>query len=80
MLIRPATPGNDEAIRKIITPIIRAGETYALPSDWTETEALAYWRSPEHTVFIADDGAVVGTYYIRPINGAAAVMSRTARS
>ncbi len=46
-------------------PTIRAGETYALPSDWTETEALAYWRSPGHTVFVAEDGAVVGTYYMR---------------
>jgi ribosomal protein S18 acetylase RimI-like enzyme len=66
MLIRPTIPDDDEAIGRIITPIIRAGETYALPSDWTETEALAYWRSPEHTVFVADDGAVLGTYYIRP--------------
>ena len=46
-------------------PAIRAGETYALPSDWTETEALAYWRSPGHAVFVAEDGAVVGTYYMR---------------
>jgi ribosomal protein S18 acetylase RimI-like enzyme len=66
MLIRPAVPGDDEAIRQVITPTIRAGETYALPSDWTEAEALAYWRSADHTVFVADDGAVVGTYYIRP--------------
>jgi ribosomal protein S18 acetylase RimI-like enzyme len=66
MLIRLATSDDDEALRRIITPTIRAGETYALPSDWTETEALAYWRSPGHTVFVADDGAVVGTYYIRP--------------
>jgi ribosomal protein S18 acetylase RimI-like enzyme len=67
MLIRPAVLSDDEAIRQIMTPIIRAGETYALPSDWTEAEALAYWRSPGHTVFVADDGAVVvGTYYIRP--------------
>ncbi len=65
MLVRPALPGDDEAIRKIITPIIRSGETYALPSDWTEEEALAYWTSPAHTVFVADDGAVAGTYYIR---------------
>jgi ribosomal protein S18 acetylase RimI-like enzyme len=66
MLVRPAVPSDDEAIRWIITPIIRAGETYALPSGWTEAEALAYWRSPGHTVFVADDDAVVGTYYIRP--------------
>jgi ribosomal protein S18 acetylase RimI-like enzyme len=66
MLIRPAIPGDDAAIRQIITPIIRAGETYALPADWTEAEALAYWRSPGHTVFVADDGVVMGTYYLRP--------------
>ena len=66
MLIRPAVPSDDEAIQRIIVPTIRTGETYALPSDWTEAEALAYWRSPGHTVFVADDGAVVGTYYIRP--------------
>jgi len=47
-------------------PTIRAGETYALPRDWTEAQALAYWRSPSHTVFVADDGMVIGTYYIRP--------------
>jgi len=66
MLIRPALPGDDDAIRRIIMPTIRAGETYALPPDWTDADALAYWRSPGHTVFVADDGAVAGTYYIRP--------------
>lgn len=67
MLIRPATRADDAAILKIIMPVIRSGETYALPRDWTEAEALAYWRSPDHAVFVADDGdAVVGTCYIRP--------------
>jgi ribosomal protein S18 acetylase RimI-like enzyme len=66
MLIRPATPGDDDAIRQIIMPVIRTGETYALPADWTATEALAYWGSPDHAVFVAEEGgAVVGTYYIR---------------
>jgi ribosomal protein S18 acetylase RimI-like enzyme len=66
MIIRPAAPDDNAAIGQIITPVIRAGETYALPTNWTEAEALAYWASPGHTVFVADDGAVVGTYYIRP--------------
>jgi ribosomal protein S18 acetylase RimI-like enzyme len=67
MLIRPATPADDDAIRQIIMPVIRSGETYALPMDWTETDALAYWRAPDHTVFVADnDGAVLGTCYVRP--------------
>jgi ribosomal protein S18 acetylase RimI-like enzyme len=67
MLIRPATPADDGAILQIIMPVIRSGETYALPRDWTAAEALAYWRSPDHAVFVADDGgAVLGTCYIRP--------------
>jgi ribosomal protein S18 acetylase RimI-like enzyme len=67
MLIRLAHPDDDEAIRQIITPVIRGGETYALPAEWTETQALAYWRSPGHTVFVAeDDDAVLGTCYVRP--------------
>lgn len=67
MLIRHAKPDDDNAIIEILMPIIRGGETYALPQDWTEAEALAYWRSPDHTVFVAEDeGVVVGTSYIRP--------------
>jgi ribosomal protein S18 acetylase RimI-like enzyme len=66
MIIRPATAADDEAIWRIIAPTIRAGETYALPPDLTAAEALAYWRSPGHTVFVAEDDAVVGTYYMRP--------------
>jgi ribosomal protein S18 acetylase RimI-like enzyme len=73
MIIRPAVPEDGEAISRVITPAIRAGETYALPPDWTEAEALAYWGSPGHTVFVAQDGGedgergtIVGTYYIRP--------------
>jgi ribosomal protein S18 acetylase RimI-like enzyme len=67
MLIRPATPADDGDILQIIMPVIRSGETYALPRDWTEAEALAYWWSPDHAVFVADDGgAVRGTCYIRP--------------
>jgi len=65
MIIRPAAAGDNEAIARIIMPVIRAGETYALPVAWSEAEALAYWRAPGHTVFVAEDGAAVGTYYMR---------------
>jgi ribosomal protein S18 acetylase RimI-like enzyme len=67
MIIRPAVAGDDEAIWRILAPTIRAGETYALPPDWTAAEALAYWGSPGHTVFVAEaDDELVGTYYVRP--------------
>ena len=66
MLIRPAAADDDKDIWRMLEPVIRAGETYALPRDMNEVDALAYWRAPGHQVFVAiDDGAVVGTYYLR---------------
>jgi len=66
MKVRPAVAGDADAIWDILEPTIRAGETYALPPDWQRADALAYWGSPGHTVFVAEDGGkLVGTYYIR---------------
>ncbi len=69
MLIRPAGTGDDDGLWRVIEPAIRAGETYPLPRDLTRDDALAYWRSPQHEVFVAEDGgSVVGTYYLRANN------------
>jgi ribosomal protein S18 acetylase RimI-like enzyme len=66
MIIRPATRADAGAIWSIIGPTIRAGETYALPADMTEEAALAYWMGPDRETFVAaEDGAILGTYYIR---------------
>ncbi|MEC3949838.1 GNAT family N-acetyltransferase [Sphingobium sp. HWE2-09] len=66
MLIRPARPEDYAAIWDIIAPTIRAGETYALPPQMSEADALAYWLGPDKETFVAEDqGAIVGTYYIR---------------
>jgi predicted N-acetyltransferase YhbS len=64
--IRPATAADDDAIWAILEPTFRAGETYPIPRDIGRTGALAYWRSPGHDVFVAEDGGdIVGTYYLR---------------
>ena len=66
MTIRPAGPGDVNAIWAILEPTIRAGETYTLPQMMEREQALAYWFSPEHTVFVAEhDGEVLGSYYLR---------------
>lgn len=66
MLIRPAASTDAGAIWRVLEPILRAGETYTLPRDLAEREALAYWLSPEREVFVAEDrGQVLGTYYLR---------------
>jgi ribosomal protein S18 acetylase RimI-like enzyme len=66
MLIRPAVVEDYSAIWGILEPVIRAGESYALPREMSQADALAYWTAPEKTVFVAEDaGDVVGTYYLR---------------
>lgn len=66
LTIRPAIAGDDDAIWAILEPVFRAGETYPIARDIGRAEALAYWRTPGHSVFVAqDNGAIVGTYYLR---------------
>lgn len=65
--IRLAQQPDEDAIWSILQPVLQAGETYALPRDWSRNEALRYWFADGHEVFIAeDDGKVVGCYYLQP--------------
>jgi L-amino acid N-acyltransferase YncA len=65
--IRAAGAVDGDAIWRILEAVIRAGDTYPLARDMSRDAALAYWFSPGHEVFVAEDGGeVVGTYYIRP--------------
>jgi L-amino acid N-acyltransferase YncA len=64
--IRPATPADAAAIWGIIEPVCRAGETYTLPRDLEEADAIAYWCGATHETFVAvEDGRILGTYYLR---------------
>lgn len=66
MLIRAARPEDGAGIGAIILPVIRAGETYALDTDMTAKDALAYWMADGKETFVAEeDGQVLGTYYLR---------------
>jgi L-amino acid N-acyltransferase YncA len=66
MVIRKATRQDDEAIWRILEPVLRAGESYTLPREMSREDALAYWFSPGHETFVAEeDGAILGAYYLR---------------
>ena len=66
LAVRPATGADRAALWRIIGPTLRAGETYALPRDMREADALAYWCASDHATFVAEaDGEIVGTYYLR---------------
>jgi L-amino acid N-acyltransferase YncA len=66
MNIRPAGDADRDRIWNILGPVIQAGETYPLPRNMSRDEALAYWFSPGHEVFVAEQNSeIVGTYYLR---------------
>jgi len=66
MHIRHAEQRDSEAIWAILEPMIRAGDTYTLPSDMPRDEALAYWHAPGHEVFVAEEQSeILGTYFLQ---------------
>jgi ribosomal protein S18 acetylase RimI-like enzyme len=65
--IRHATANDRDAIWEILEPVIRAGETYALPREMSRDAGLEYWFGGVHEVFVAEDGGgIVGTYFLQP--------------
>jgi ribosomal protein S18 acetylase RimI-like enzyme len=66
LTIRLALAGDHDAIWRILEPVIRAGETYPLPRDWSREQAFEYWFSPGHEVFVAEqDKLLFGTYFLQ---------------
>lgn len=69
MIVRPARPEEWPALWKILEPMLRAGETYALPPEMSEADARAYWLAADNEVFVAEEGGeLLGTYVLRPNN------------
>jgi RimJ/RimL family protein N-acetyltransferase len=65
-MISHAQPEDRDAIWRILEPTIRAGETYPLPRDMDQAEAIAFWMGPDRETFVAEeDGRLLGTYYLR---------------
>ena len=67
LLIRPAQSLDREGIWRLLSPVLRKGETYALPRHWGRQQALAYWMAVEHRVYVAQthDHEIVGTFYLQ---------------
>ena len=64
--IRLAGAEDRDAVWCIMEPIIRAGETYALPRDMVKADGLGHWFAPDRTVFVAEERArILGTCYLR---------------
>lgn len=65
IIIRPAGADDRPTVWRMIEPVVRAGETYALPADMTADDGIGFWFAPDHKVFVAaDNDDVIGTYFL----------------
>jgi L-amino acid N-acyltransferase YncA len=88
MILRLATPSDEDAIWDIFRAVIAPGDTYVFDPHMPRKDALAYWfRSDTHTYLADSDGQLVGTYILKPnqpalgahVANAAFMVSPTAR-
>lgn len=66
MQIRVATEADADAIWTMLSPVFRAGTTYAIDPQITRAEALSYWMDQPAACYVAErGGAILGTFYIK---------------
>lgn len=64
--VRVAGAADVAGVAAMLTPVIAAGETYALPRDMTADAIADYWFAPAHRVFVATRGGqLLGSCYLR---------------
>ncbi|MFA8018690.1 GNAT family N-acetyltransferase [Bremerella cremea] len=64
--MRPVQPSDWEAVLQILVPVIRNGDTYALPQDMSVEEIHRVWIELPQQVYVAIfQGEIVGTCYLK---------------
>jgi L-amino acid N-acyltransferase YncA len=67
LTIREARESDHDAIWSIFSGIVSRGDTYPFAPDTGTGEALDLWLNKPTATYVAElEGAVVGTYYIKP--------------
>ncbi|WDI30939.1 GNAT family N-acetyltransferase [Hyphococcus flavus] len=56
---------------RILEPVVRAGDSYPLPLDYTEEQTRSFWIKTDGYNAVArdEDGTIIGVYYIKPDQG-----------
>ena len=66
LIVRAARLEDSDSIWRILEPVVSAGDVYTLPRDMSRRDALAYWFSAAHQVFVAEENdSILGSYYLR---------------
>lgn len=65
LAIRPFEPRDRDALWRVLEPVFRAGDTYAIDPDISREDAIAYWTAPARRVHSAVlGGQFAGSYYL----------------
>ncbi len=65
LLLRSATGEDRDAVWRVISPAIRAGDVFAIPPEATEAQGLAWWFDSGHEVWVGElAGTVVCSYFL----------------
>jgi L-amino acid N-acyltransferase YncA len=66
-VIREATEADWPAVWELFRAVAAAGDVFAYDESTPEAVARKLWFDPPAACFVAEeDGAVIGTYYVRP--------------
>ena len=68
LTFRRATSLDGKSIWSMLRPVFRAGDTYAIDPDISETDAVAYWMSPANVTWLVEDKTPKGSYYLKANN------------
>ncbi|MBD8875645.1 GNAT family N-acetyltransferase [Roseibium polysiphoniae] len=69
LVVRPMRSADNEEVLDMLQPVFAAGDTYAIDTDMSRAETLAYWTGGGHEAFVveaSEDGRtqLLGTYYL----------------
>ena len=64
--IRGVRESDHEALWPILRDVVRAGDTYAIEPELSQSRLMEYWCETPRATYVAErDGQILGTYYIK---------------
>jgi L-amino acid N-acyltransferase YncA len=67
MIIRKATPNDYDAVWKILSAVIKTGDTYVFIPESGKEDMNQHWFAQYSVTFVAEEhGEILGTYILRP--------------
>lgn len=66
LTIRLVREGDADALWPILRDVVRAGDTYAIEPDLSQSRLMECWCEAPRATYVAESaGEILGTYYIR---------------